>query len=50
MVEEVPNEDAALFAQAFWTEIGSGNEAPEALRIALEAAPSGMDETVDYHW
>lgn len=50
MVEQVPNEDAAVFAQAFWTEIGLGQSPPDALAVALEAAPSGMDEYVEYHW
>lgn len=50
MVEEVPNDDASVFAQAFWTEIGLGNEPPQALQLALEAAPSGMDEMVEFHW
>lgn len=50
MTEEVPNEDASQFAQAFWTEIGLGQEPPEALVAAFEAAPSGMDEYVEAHF
>lgn len=47
--EDVPHEDAAVFAQAFWTEIGLGKEPPEAFETALDTAPAGMDEYVEYH-
>ena len=50
MTENAPNEDAAWFAQAFWTEIGLGHHPPEALQLALEASPSGMDEYIEFHW
>lgn len=48
--EEVSHTDAALFARAFWTQIGKNRRPDDALRIALRLAPSGMDEFVEGHW
>lgn len=47
--EDVPHDDASVFAQAFWTEIGYGKEAPQAFETALDTSPAGMDEYVEYH-
>lgn len=50
MTEKVSHTDAALFARAFWEEIGNRCEPSEALRLALKRSPSGMSEYVEYHW
>lgn len=48
--EEVSHGDAALFSRAFWTQIGKKRKPDDALRLALQLAPSGMDEYVEGHW
>lgn len=48
--EQVANEDASLFARAFWTQIGKGKNADDSVSVALNLAPSGMDEYVEKHW
>lgn len=48
--EEVSHGDAALFSRAFWTQIGKKRKPDDALRLALQFAPSGMDEYVEGHW
>lgn len=50
MTEKVPMNDAALFCRAFWTQIGRRKDPTEALRLALIAAPSGMNEYIESHW
>lgn len=48
--EQVAHKDASLFARAFWTQIGNGKNPDEAVNVALNLAPSGMDEYVEKHW
>ena len=48
--EQVAHKDASLFARAFWTQIGNGKNPDEAVSVALNLAPSGMDEYVEKHW
>jgi hypothetical protein len=50
MNEDVDNKDAALFARAFWTQIGKKLEPTQALREALKRSPSGMSEYIERHW
>lgn len=50
MSEEVDPRDAALFARAFWTEIGKGLGPSRALETALQRAPSTMREYIVRHW
>ena len=48
--EEVDNTDAALFARAFWTQIGDRLNPKDALRVALQRSPSGMSEYIEKHF
>lgn len=48
--EEISHTDAALFSRAFWTQIGKKRKPDDALRLALQLSPSGMDEYVEGHW
>lgn len=50
LAEDVVDADAALFARAFWAEIGSGKDPDGALAAALDRAPAGMEEYVERHW
>lgn len=50
MAEDVADDDAAKFAQAFWAEIGAGRDPGLALDAALMRAPAGMEEYVERHW
>lgn len=50
MNEAVGNADAAQFTKVFWTQIGKRKKPAEALRKALELAPSGMSEYVERHF
>lgn len=50
MAEDVADDDAAKFAQAFWREIGAGNDPTAALEAAFVRAPAGMEEYVERHW
>jgi hypothetical protein len=50
MTEKVSHTDAALFARAFWEQIGRGHEPAEALRLALKRSPSGMSEFIERHF
>lgn len=48
--EEVSHGDASLFSRAFWTQIGKKKKPDDALILALQLSPSGMDEYVEGHW
>lgn len=48
--ETTSQADTAFFCRAFWTQIGKGKDATEALRSALRSAPSSMSEYVENHW
>lgn len=50
MEEEVLSMDAARFSRWFWQSIGEGREPGEAVKIALDRAPSGMSEYVTKHF
>lgn len=47
--EEVDNREAALFATAFWLQIGMGLEPEEAFERALAAAPGSVAEFAELH-
>jgi hypothetical protein len=50
MSEQLSMEDGARFGQLFWTEIGLGAPAQEALHSALERSPGHLIEHVVSHW
>lgn len=48
MLEEVRNDDAARFTEAFWTQIGEKMQAEEAFYKAIEIVPQ-VSEFAEYH-
>lgn len=50
MRDKIDNRDATIFARAFWTEIGRGATADDALGEALRRSPSAVAEMVEAHW
>lgn len=50
MTEKVSHEDAAIFTENFWTEIGKDQKPIDAFDIALEYSPPTMREYVERHW
>lgn len=49
MREAVSNRDAAIFAGAFWSAVGSGMNASDAFEYALDRAPATLAEFVELH-
>lgn len=47
---DIAHRDAALFARAFWTEIGRGMGPSMALRRALDHSPVTIRDNVVAHW
>lgn len=50
MKGDISHRDAALFARAFWSEIGRGMGPSMALRRALERAPYTIRDNLIAHW